>query len=111
MLRLFTGANNAATALFELANAQGTNIILEEHPLRLNVVARAQSDGLDFLWEPKQANPQELQAVAKSIKDKLDIEQWKRDNPSQSSSERKEEIIEQKDDKPNMLFRSIQRVP
>lgn len=109
---LFFGASYAATALFELANAQGTNIILEEHDVRINVVARSQDDGLDFLWQPKQSNPQELQSVAKSIKDKSDIAKWKKDNPqSNKPKDAPTPIIESKDDKPNFLLKSLNRVP
>ena len=110
---LFFGASYAATALFELANAQGTNIILEEHDVRINVVARSQDDGLNFLWEPKQGNPQEIQSVAKSIKDKIDVNQWKKDNPSKKDTPKKEpEAIEETSvDKPNFLLKSLNRVP
>lgn len=110
---LFFGASYAATALFELANAQGTNIILEEHDVRINVVARSQDDGLNFLWEPKQGNPQEIQSVAKSIKDKIDVNQWKKNNPSKEDAPKKEpEAIEEKSaDKPNFLLKSLNRVP
>jgi len=110
---LFFGASYAATALFELANAQGTNIMLEEHDVRVNVIARSQDDGLNFLWEPKQGNPQEIQSVAKSIKDKLDVSQWKKYNPSSAPVQSKPaEIIESKDsDKPNFLLKSLNRVP
>ena len=108
---LFFGASYAATALFELANAQGTNIILEEHDVRINVVARSQDDGLNFLWEPKQANPQELQSIAKSIKDKVDINEWAKNNPKGSTVQKKVEVIESTDDKPNFLLKSLERVP
>jgi len=108
---LFFSASYAATALFELANAQGTNIILEEQDVRINVVARSQDDGLDFLWKPKQTTPQELQSVAKSIKDKADIAQWEKNNPQGASLEKKEEIIESTDDKPNFLLQSLNRIP
>lgn len=111
MQQLFFGASYAATALFELANAQGTNIILEEHDVRINVVARSQDDGLNFTWNGKQANPQELQGIAKSIKDKSDIETWKKDNPKTSSVKKEKEIIESRDGKPNFLLNSLNRIP
>ncbi len=113
MTHLFFGASYAATALFELANAQGTNIILEEHDVRINVIARDQNDGLNFLWEPTQANPQELQSLAKAIKDESDVAEWKKDNPSSAGTPAKKEVIklEEEEGKVNYLLRSLQRIP
>jgi histidine triad (HIT) family protein len=115
---LFFGASYAATALFELAGAQGTNIILEEHPLRVNIIARTQDDGLDFLWQPTKGDPSQLQSVAKSIKDKIDILEWKKNNPDTSSQDEvKEVIVDEKqegvdgEEKTNFLLKSLQRVP
>lgn len=110
---LFFGASYAATALFELANAQGTNIILEEQTVRINVIARSQDDGLDFLWKPNQANPAELQGIAKSIKDDVDVSVWKKNNPDSSSSSKEKEVIKEITDsgKVNYLLKSLQRRP
>ena len=66
---MFFGASYGTTALFELLGAQGTNIILNEseEQLCIDVVARSENDGLNFLWEPKQGDPNELKDVAKSF--------------------------------------------
>jgi hypothetical protein len=50
-------ANVAASVLFERMQAQGTNIIItiDKDSSRIDVLARAENDGLNFLWTPKPA--------------------------------------------------------
>lgn len=114
---LFYGASYAATSLFELIGAHGTNIIMSEYPLRIDVISRMQEDGMNFLWTPNKANPQELDAVAKQLKDGVDIAQWKKDNPEkkQQGPLEPQELVETEEDKAegkiNYLLRSIIRKP
>jgi diadenosine tetraphosphate (Ap4A) HIT family hydrolase len=112
---LFLGASQVAVALFELVKAQGTNIILTEtdKALDVQVVARKENDGLDFMWQPKQGNPQEIADVAKKIKD-----EQKNPNatppPSTTTKEPttiKEETTEDGQKKTNYLLKSLRRVP
>lgn len=125
MEHLFFGASYAATALFEFLGAHGTNIILNEsdEQLCVNVIARFQDDGLNFLWDPKPASPDDLKDAAKSIADKIDYEIWaknnpdkvKKDNSNSSSSPEKKEIISEKNEdgssKKNYLISSLRRIP
>ena len=110
---LFFGASYAATALFELAQAQGTNIILEEHDLRINVIARAQDDGLDLMWTPSQVDQSELQSLSKSIKDDIDVALWKKDNPESKPVTAQKQTLKKSDDssKINYLMKSMDRIP
>ena len=50
-------ANVSASLLFERLQAQGTNIIItvEKDTTRVDVLARAENDGLNLLWTPKPA--------------------------------------------------------
>lgn len=121
MQHLFFGASYAATGLFELAHAQGTNIILQEHPIQIDVIARKENDGLDLLWEPIQGDRNQLQDLAKSIQDEIDIQIWNKENPQKTSTSNNKEVI--KEDEPqepqdpsqgkkvNYLLRSLNRVP
>ena len=104
---IFFVASYAATALFELAGAQGTNIITTEDPFSIHVIARTQDDGLDFLWQPTSADPKSLAELAKSIKDKLDLSDWKEKQPEKKPVAK----TEIKSDEHNFLFKSLQRVP
>ena len=124
MNHLFYGASYAATALFELMGAHGTNILVNEDDTQLcvHVLARAEGDGLNFLWEPKQADPAELKDAASSIKDKLDYELWAIKNPDKAAKKGatvqapSADVIsadksEDKDGKVNYLLKSLQRIP
>ncbi len=70
---LFTVASLTATALFEGLGAQGTNILCVEGDgqVHIDVLARSQDDGLDLFWEPKRADPADLDAVASQVKEQL----------------------------------------
>jgi len=70
---LFFLANFASTAVFEVAKAHGTNIILNEsdNHLAIDVIPRKENDGLNFLWKPKQMSPAEMDEVHSKITDKV----------------------------------------
>lgn len=57
---LLNASNFCAAMLFEVLGAHGTNIILNERPVRVDVVARKQDDNLPLLWTPKQLQPAEM---------------------------------------------------
>ncbi len=122
--QLFFGASYAATALFELLGAQGTNIILNESDdqLCIDVVSRSENDGLNFLWQPTKADPNELSDLAKSIKNKADQFVWERDHPEEAkkakqsltpgeATEIKKETDDAGNEKKNYLLRSLRRTP
>lgn len=73
---LFYTASYSATALFENLGAQGTNIICnsgEGEHLEMHVISRMENDGLNFMWEPKQAEESDLKDALDRIKDKTDL--------------------------------------
>lgn len=72
---IFYVASFAATAVFETAGAQGTNIIVNEgtftdKPLEFHIIPRMMEDGLDFRWEPKQMDPSDMDSALSALKDK-----------------------------------------
>lgn len=83
-VELFYGASYAATALFELLGAQGTNMLItnDAASVAIQVIARYESDGLSLLWEPSQPSPAELDQTASAIKDVVDELLWAKKNPS-----------------------------
>lgn len=124
---LFFGASYAATALFELVGAQGTNMILNESDQQLcvHVIARTEGDGLNYLWQPQKGNPQELSGVSKSLKDKIDYVLWAKKNPEEAAKAKggpniskapaksiKTEINEKTgEEKINYLIKHLRRIP
>lgn len=76
----FYVASFAASALFEMFGGggdKGTNIVLNEgkgsdrsvEHVSIDVIPRQADDGINYRWEPKQADQQELDEVLKKIKD------------------------------------------
>lgn len=128
LFEFFVAASNSATALFELIGAHGTNIIVNDtnESIDATIIARTQTDGINMLWQPTQANPAELDATAKTIKDAVDLEVWARDNPQagkKSSSPgaapnasstpviKEPSPQEQQAGKKNYLLRRLRRTP
>ena len=103
--KLFTLASISSMAVFEIAKAEGTNILLKSGisddnsggNLCIYVLPRFQKDHLEsMLWEPKQPD-YDLEPVASKIKDKT----WK---VSYKKEVKKAQII---DDKPVLLTSKI----
>jgi histidine triad (HIT) family protein len=73
----FNIANKMSIALFEALNAQGTNIMInngiaggqESAHFMLNVIARREGDGLNFQWNTKQLNEEEMSTVELQMKE------------------------------------------
>lgn len=117
----FLGVSQCATALFELLGAHGTNIIINDKDDSLSgeIISRMQNDGLDFLWQPTRGDPAELDSVAKSIKDAVDLLVWKKDNPDSDSSSSafsdpevmSQETSETGEKKVNYLLKKLNRRP
>lgn len=67
---VFVVASYAAAILFQGLQAAGTNIIVNERPLQLHVIARAEDDGLDFTWKPKELDEGSMSDAEEKIKDR-----------------------------------------
>jgi hypothetical protein len=65
-------ANVTASLLFERLQAQGTNLIisLNKENSRVDILARAEEDGLNLNWAPKTIDPNQLNDIAERIKSK-----------------------------------------
>ncbi len=104
---LIYGSSFAATALFENLDAHGTNIILstgnalekEEIALKIDVLARWGDDGLNLLWKPKQMAQEELDGVAKQIKNKADMIGIEKKNDEVVDLDKKPEQLEPEESK------------
>lgn len=79
---LFLMASEFGKLLFELKIAEGTNIIADDGDnVIINVIPRKQNDELNFMWEPKQGNPQAVESAAKDIKSKVIFAEPKKKEP------------------------------
>lgn len=119
-------ASYSATVLFETLKAQGTNIILnsvdfEDKHLVIDVIARTQDDGLNFLWDPKKLDETTMSEVAKQIKDKLDVMKYYQEHPNQNKEHKDEsshthhahddKIIKQKKNEIDYRIKHFERLP
>lgn len=68
----YYAASFVATTLFENLQPTGTNIVVLENPLRIDVVAQFEKYSHNFLWEPKTISQGDMDKVAASIKDACD---------------------------------------
>ena len=105
---IFATASYAATAVFETLGAQGTNILSsntgkEEH-FCINVLPRNMNDDLNFQWEQKVLQDEEMNDARERIKDKADYI---------GIEKKKEELIEneEKELKDDYLSRHLERSP
>ncbi|MGB9748633.1 MAG: HIT family protein [Candidatus Woesearchaeota archaeon] len=75
--KLFGVANTVSSALFRALNLQGTNILLNNGVsanqkiahLAINVIPRTENDNLNFSWNPKQLNEEQMSTIELKIKE------------------------------------------
>lgn len=84
---LLSSSSVVSSLLFEASGAHGTNIVarLSDDSFLIDVLARSDSDGVNLLWDPLPLSPQELDDIAKKIKDECDligVEKPKESSPS-----------------------------
>ncbi|MFH1072751.1 MAG: HIT family protein [Nanoarchaeota archaeon] len=104
-------ANYAAASLFETLGAHGTNILLDESSghLHIDIIERKQDDGMNLLWKPKQLGQDEMEKIAKKIKDAIIIGE---DTPAEVIAEAAPVLKElKKTEGKNYLLKSLDRIP
>lgn len=106
---LFYIASFSATALFETLGMQGTNIIadtgneyVKENLFVINVIARKENDGLNFMWQPKKLDEATMNDAQKAIKNKADLiayeeEEKKKKEKAEEEKEKPAELKEEKE--------------
>jgi len=113
-----TAANLAATALFETLGAQGTNIIINEEPLRCDVLARSENDSWTHQWSPVNVEENAMDEAAEKINFSIPLENQEISEKQPSTDEAPpthetpEEMTEEElEKKENYLIRQLYRVP
>lgn len=114
---IFYVSSYSATMIFELLQAQGTNIISNEfgEEFYIEIIARTQDDNLDFQWKPKQVPTPEMDSVMSSISGKIMIgaesESKKDIKKEKKPAEKISESDDKDEDKKNYLLKQLNRVP
>lgn len=75
--KVFVAVNKLSTQIFDAMNIQGTNIIVNNGVaagqqiahFMVHIIPRKEKDGLDFSWNPKQLNEEEMATVELSLKE------------------------------------------
>ncbi|MEK6934286.1 MAG: HIT family protein [Nanoarchaeota archaeon] len=106
---LFNLANNIGKAVFEVTKARGTSMIVNSGAgarqvvphVGVNIIPRFKDDKIGIGWEKKEISNDEMDKVAKSIRESI----------LEKASGKKEEKIEKKKIKVIKLDDSYQRIP
>src|SRR6056297_430685 len=101
--QFITAANLAATALFETLGAQGTNIIINEEPLRCDVLARSENDPWTHQWSPIEIEENAMTDAAEKINFSIPLEnqsppkESSQSTPGDTPNQDSEEELEKKE--------------
>ncbi len=119
---MFVQANKLSAELFEKLGAQGTTILLQNglaagqsinHTL-VNIIPRAEGDGLNLEWQPKQITGEEMTAIENLLREEIIAINKE---PSQKKEEKKEDKKEAKEEKKEIspeedyMIRQLERIP
>jgi histidine triad (HIT) family protein len=114
---LFNITNKISISLFEVLQAQGTNIFIENgvaagqkysHFL-INIIPRMPNDGINLEWQPKQLTEEEMSTVELKVKDDIKTVGYFEEE-KQTPIEVKEETQVLSDEE-DYLIKSLRRIP
>jgi len=118
----FVTADKTSRAVFEIFQAEGTNILIQNGlgagqgvpHFALEIVPRRENDGLNLQWPPKEMNEDDLDITAHQLIEEIqklgDFTAPKKKEQA-PEKERKEVKIEEKDKGDNYLMKSLRRIP
>lgn len=113
-------ANRVSVAVFDSLGAQGTNIIITNGVaagqraahFMINLIARFQNDSLEFQWQPKQLNEEEMSTIELQIKEQAkSIGVFEREREKPVEIKGGQEIISEESSKDNYLIKQLRRMP
>tara|TARA_Y100000310_G_scaffold139226_1_gene138510 strand:- start:11227 stop:11754 length:528 start_codon:yes stop_codon:yes gene_type:complete len=119
--KLFSIANKLSTASFEALGMAGTNIIVtngvasgqKQAHFSVNIIPRAEGDGLNLEWQPQQLSQEEMSSIELKIKDhteeigKVDATKEVKTVSKKGKKAKKEKVSQAE----NYLLRSLNRIP
>jgi len=118
---LFETANKLSTAVFESLKVQGTNIIIQNGVasgqsiphVSLHIIPRKENDGINFQWNPKQLNEEEMSTVELMLKEEAEkiggFEKEEKKEPIKIETKTKK--IKSPSKGENYLIKQIERIP
>jgi histidine triad (HIT) family protein len=110
--KLFEVANIVSSALFRALNTQGTNILLNNGVsanqkiahLAINVIPRTENDNLNFAWNTKQLNEEQMSTIELKIKEEAK-------NVGIVEKEEKKIILDSSVEKIGEKLKGVKKVP
>ena len=118
---LFNVVNKLSIAVFEGAQAAGSNIILQngvaagqEIPhVCIHIIPRKEGDGINFQWEPKRLTEEQMSTVEMKVKEGAkDISEFETEKKKETVKvEKKTEKIKEEKEKENYLIKQLERIP
>lgn len=116
-------ADQASRAVFEVFQAEGTNILMQNGlgagqkvpHFAIEVVPRRESDGLNLQWPPKELSQDDLDIAAHQISEEVaKLGDFTSPKKKEEAKEKKVEEIKagkDKEDGENYLVKSLRRIP
>lgn len=115
---MFLIANKASSLIFDILKLQGTNITVnngvsagqEWAHFAINVIPRKENDGIDFNFKRSQANQEDLDEIAKKLKEEADfIGKEKKDEKPETIAEKKSDTLKSEGD--DYRIKQIYHIP
>ena len=104
-------------AVFEILQAKGTNILIQNgvaagqktNHFMVHIIARKENDGLDFQWQSKQLNEEEMSTIELKLKEGTKgIGNFEKEEKKPVKIDKE---IERIDKEENYLIKQLNRIP
>lgn len=115
---LFKIVNKLGTAVFESLGAHGTNILInngvpagQEHShFSVNIIPRRENDNINFDWQPKQLNEEEMSTAELGLKEETKfIGSFEKEKKKPISLDKETEKIS--GDEENYMIKQLKKLP
>jgi len=109
--------NKISIAVFEALQAKGTYILIQNgiaagqksNHFMIHIIPRKENDGLDFQWQPKQLNQEEMSTIELNLKEATKgIGDFKKEEEKPVKLDKE---IEKIDKEENYLIKQLDRIP
>lgn len=113
-------AGKASQAVFEVFQAEGTNILIQNGlgagqkvpHFAIEIVPRREGDKLNLQWQPKEISPDDLDITAHQLSEEVaKLGNFTAPKKKEEAKEKKKEEIVEKEKGENYLSKSLKRIP
>ena len=117
---LFNVANKISVALFEILQAQGTNVFVQNgiaagqthNHFMINIIPRMPNDGINMEWKPKQLSQEEMSTIELKIKENVkSVGYFEEEDKGPIDMDKKEKKTFTDSDEENYMIRQLRKIP